>query len=116
MAKSIFEISISSPNFPRRKYDSKEKKKLLDYLKSAPFNVAVAAHVKDYVTGKETSIYIAGYDPKELGDYRWFSSDIYHIEHYDARVTDEFFEYVMGNPGPVLNVMSDTSEIEVVCS
>lgn len=114
MAKAIIS-EINGPNFPRRRYGLDEKQKLLDYLKSARFNYVAAGYVRDCVTGKETRECIYGYNPGDLGDYSWSSWDIYHIEHYDAKVTDEFFEYVMGNPGPILDVIGDEPITKVVC-
>jgi len=79
------------PEFKRREYSDGEKAKLVNYMSSIEPNAA-GGYIWDCVQGKEVKELEVGYDD---GKYMWSARDIYHLEHYDAAVTDEFFDYVI---------------------
>ena len=83
---------IIRPNFKRRAYSDVEKTSLLKYMKTSGDLHAAAGYVDDIVKGIITSIECGGYRDDE---YEWSDQDTYHIEKYDAAVTDEFLEHVM---------------------
>ena len=93
MAKRALRDSINifgkdSAKFSRRTYNNYEKKKLLDYMRSFEPHASIGK-VDDCVTRNETKFENVGY---EVDGYIWTEQDAYHVEHYNAAVTDEFFE------------------------
>ena len=91
---TISELSLSSPNsahFVTRKYDPDEKERILQYMRSFE-PCAAGPLVDDCRTGSKTTIPDAGYDD---GIFMWSIQDIYHIEKYDAAVSDDFMMHVL---------------------
>lgn len=72
--------------FETIEYETMLKDKILKYLKSWEI-FAVAGMVHDCVTGERLKIENVGYND---GQYVWSEQDIYHIEKYNAAVTEEF--------------------------
>ena len=74
-------------------YSSKEKLNLLKYMRAfEPF--AVAGKVYDCRTGERLKTENAGYND---GTYIWTEEDIYHIEKYNAAVTEDFLKAATGS-------------------
>lgn len=71
-------------------YDEAEKKKLLEYMRSFEPS-AVAGLVYDFVTKTQMKQENLGYTDDE---FSWSSSDIYHIEKYNAAVSEEFIKKI----------------------
>ena len=90
--KSRINIFNDSPGvFERRKYSENEKKMLIEYMGSGEL-CGVVGYVDDCVEGKQLDMDNGAY--RDEG-FVWTTSDMYHIEHYDAAVTDEFISHVM---------------------
>ena len=89
---STVDIFTSRPqNFTTRIYNRTEKDKILRYMKNAE-SCAVGGlifdcHVSDY-TKKENRFF-------EDDLYQWCDQDTYHVEKYDAAVTEEFLKHVL---------------------
>ena len=77
--------------FRTENYSPKAKNAILAYMKAGSPYVA-GGYVFDCVKCKETEIPGVGYDD---GIFSWDSQDIYHIDKYNAAVTNEFYEHVM---------------------
>ena len=74
-----------------RAYTNEEKEKLIDFMKSVE-PCAVAGHVYDCIKQEEINIEHVLY---ENDGFWWTSQDIYHLEKYNAAVTQEFYDKVM---------------------
>lgn len=87
--KSRITMFESNPSiFDVRKYTAGEKEKLLRYMKSfEPY--AAAGKITDCVTGERLDEEDVGYTD---GEFMWTSRDIYHVNLYNASVSDEFFK------------------------
>lgn len=72
-------------------YDPAEKELLLEYMKAVEPNSA-GGYVFDCILNTETRIEDVGY---EADEYMWSAQDIYHIEHYNAAVTEEFMKHAL---------------------
>lgn len=87
-------ISMYEPNptgFEVCKYDPDDKERIIKYMQSyVPY--AVAGRITDCVTGERLKKEDVGYTD---GEYMWTSQDIYHIQKYNAAVTDGFFQKIM---------------------
>ena len=81
-------ITYSSNNrdFDRRDYSEDEKKALLEYMAAFKPN-AVAGLVFDVVTQEWQKDENLGYTD---GTFIWASQDTYHVDKYNAAVTEEF--------------------------
>ena len=55
---------------------------------------AVAGYIDDLVTGTTTRVANGGFRDDQ---YEWSSQDVYHIEKYDAAVTDDFLNHVLSS-------------------
>ena len=73
-------------------YDEQTKKAILKYLRSYEPVAFSTAKVFDYIAEKETDVQAVLYTD---GEYKWYESEVYHFEHYDLRLNDEFIEYVL---------------------
>lgn len=73
-------------------YDEQTKKTILKYLRSYEPVAFSTARVFDYITEKETDVQAVLYTD---GEYKWYESEVYHFEHYDLRLNDDFIEYVL---------------------
>lgn len=92
--KSIFEFDLEvKKKFRIKKYDDETKKILVNYLKKKTHDEGVVGgSFYDCVTGDKVSIETV---ERNDGKYVWFDDDTYHIEKYNAAVTDEFLQYVL---------------------
>lgn len=68
------------------------KGKILDYLRSFPAKCVLASTVIDEITGEDTGQDLQLY---EDNDWTWDDSVIYHFEHYNMRLSEEFLDYVL---------------------
>lgn len=84
------------PEFERKEYTAEEKKMILDHLRAYPEVTAVAGRVYDCVLRENVLIEDCCYTD---GTYIWDEQNIYHIEKYNAAVSDEFLEYVLKKQG-----------------
>lgn len=89
-------ITSTGSNFKKRNYDIDEKKRLIQYMNTAGELCAAAGYVDDLVTGKETRIENGGYHD---GFYEWSTQEIYHIDKYNAAVSDEFLKRALEKVG-----------------
>lgn len=75
------------------KIDEKTKEIVLEYLHGyTEPSAIIPGRFYDAVTGEECA---QGYYSNNDGMYYWFSSDIYHFEKYDFKLSDEFVEHVL---------------------
>ena len=81
---TIYERDLSG--FSIHPYKSEEKKKIIAYMKSFEPN-SVAGLIEDCITGERQSEENLGFTD---GHFSWSSQDIYHIEKYNAAVSDDF--------------------------
>ncbi len=89
--KNLISIYQSNPaRFEVCQYSPDDKERVIKYMQSyAPY--AVAGRITDCVTGERLKKEDVGYTD---GEYMWTSQDIYHIQKYNAAVTDEFFKKI----------------------
>lgn len=91
-------ITMYEPNpsaFEVQRYSTEEKAKLISYMQSfEPY--AAAGRIFDCVTGEHIKKEDVGYTD---GEFMWTSQDIYHIEKYNAAVTNAFFKKAVDNLG-----------------
>lgn len=73
-------------------YDEQTKKTILKYLRSHEPVAFSTARVFDCMAEKETDVQDVLYTD---GEYEWYESEVYHFEHYDLRLNDDFIEYVL---------------------
>ncbi len=93
MRNDINEYQKNPADFEVASYSEMEKKKLIEYMSSFEL-FAVAGLIYDCVLGEQLGDENIGYTD---GKYLWTSQDIYHIEKYNAAVTDEFLKIALGN-------------------
>lgn len=84
-------LEAQPSSFKRRIYSGEEKKKILNFMRKFDC-FAVAGLVYDCVKGDCLGMENLGYTD---GEFVWSSQDIYHLEKYDAAVTDQFFSKVL---------------------
>ena len=91
MVNSITAYKQHPIEFAVRAYSASEKGKLLAYMQSFdPY--AAAGRITDCVTGERLRKEDVGYTD---GTFMWTSQDVYHIDKYNAAVTNGFLERVM---------------------
>lgn len=91
MQTSITIFAVDPSKFAIRKYTPAEKRKIIDYMNAFdPF--AAMGMVEDCVTGKRQKEENVGYSD---GTFSWSTQDIYHIEEYNAAITDNFYDVIM---------------------
>ncbi len=79
--------------FGRYDYSVNDKKKIIAYMKSPEPDTALGL-VWDCVEAKETREENVGY---EDNTFMWSSQDIYHIEKYNAAVTEDFLKHILND-------------------
>ncbi len=84
--KAIVKKAISSADFPKANYSAIDKQKLLEHLRSFDI-LCTGGLVYDYVINEDTSVENICYTN---GEYTWQEEELYHIEKYDAALSDEF--------------------------
>lgn len=96
--KYVFEQGLTDSNFLRQEYTDYEKAALFDYFsRFTEPDAAAAGSMRDYCTGESlTGVELVCYSD---GLYVWSNEEIYHIEKYNAAVSDEFLEYVLKKQG-----------------
>jgi len=90
---STVDIFTSEPKtFMTKNYESTEKDVLLRYMKNAGVSavggIIFDCCLSDYVAGTENCFH-------QDNMYRWCDQDTYHIEKYNAAVTEEFLAHVL---------------------
>lgn len=86
---TIFEENPTA--FEVSQYDSDEKKKIIAYMQAFdPY--AASGEIFDCVTGIRLDKEDVGYTD---GEFMWTSQDIYHIEKYNAAITNDFRMKIM---------------------
>ena len=92
--KRVFQEFITDAGryFLRRHYEKNTKDLLLKYMKNRGELCVAGGFVDDVVTGKTVRIEDGGYRDDQ---FEWSDQDTYHIEKYDAAVTDEFLDHVL---------------------
>lgn len=89
--KSISKLSIHTPGgFEKRDYTPAEKKKVLDYMKSIE-PCASCGRIFDCEKMKDTELENVGFDD---GSFIWTSQDRYHVDRYNASVTNAFIDHI----------------------
>ena len=88
--------------FDRREKDSvlnnisntpiKGKEKLLEYMKTGTDGGVCCSAVYDFVEGFSTGKTIHCYTD---GEYFWNDKEIYHFEHYNLKLDENFIEKVL---------------------
>ncbi len=95
MMKNIFDVILSSDSFQSAERElSPQKETLLLFLKKGKVT-SIGGIIIDFNDGKWTGIESFDY---ESGEFYWDSSDIYHFEKYDIKLSDEFIQYVLNRP------------------
>lgn len=91
MTNKISMYEENPGGFDVRAYGETEKKKILEYMRSFdPY--AVAGMVYDCKTGKKTKEENVGFND---GLFYWSSQDIYHVERYNASVSEAFMKMIV---------------------
>ena len=92
--KRVFQelITDAGRDFLRKHYEKNTKDLLLKYMKNGGELYAAGGFVDDVITGKSVRIEDGGYRDDQ---FEWSDQDTYHVEKYDAAVTDEFLEHVL---------------------
>ena len=77
----------------RTHYDEELKVKLLDYMNQRSYvEWASTYKIIDRVTGEKVfSVCHVGYYD---GEFQWTSSETYHLEQYDLKLSDDFVDHV----------------------
>lgn len=71
----------------------KDKEDILDYLKGKGVLKACGPdYFEDKVTGKRIEMSPNAYTD---GVYVWYLDELYHFEHYNLKLNDDFIEYVL---------------------
>ncbi len=91
MKRALPEFIINAA-FPKRDYSPNEKAAVLKYMRNNGELCAAGGFVDDVISGKTVRIEDGGYRDDE---YEWSDQDTYHVEKYDAAVTDDFLEHVL---------------------
>ena len=87
------ELLEDDPKFETRQYSVQEKEMMLSYMKS--FDAfCIGGLVFDCVLRDSVHIENKSYSD---GEYLWCEQDMYHLDKYNAAVTDDFFDHVMKN-------------------
>ena len=68
------------------------KNQILQYLNSIPSDAVITCSCTDYVTGETQKESIKHYRD---GAYSWTNEEVYHIEKYDLKLSDDFVDYVL---------------------
>ena len=89
--ESINRFNNNPAEFAKRNYTKSEKEALMNFMMKA-HPCASVGKIDDCVTGEELNICNAGY---EAEGYVWTDQDRYHVEHYNAAVTDDFLRLVL---------------------
>lgn len=71
-----------------------DKEKVLKYLKKAPITDRRCSSVMDYIKKQSTTI---GDNLRDDGEYVWAEEEIYHFEHYDIELDEDFVRKVLNN-------------------
>lgn len=89
---SVISMHSNDPGgFMVRAYEKTEKEMILEYMGSFdPY--AVAGMVYDCITRQKTKEENVGFSD---GTFSWSSQDIYHLERYDAAVSEDFIQNIM---------------------
>ena len=88
--KDAISYEAKQCGFTSMEYEPAKKRAILDYMKSFdPF--AVAGMVYDCRTGVKLRTENVGYND---GKFMWSEQDIYHIDKYNASVTEEFLKAI----------------------
>ena len=75
----------------QRRYDPKEKRCILEYLRRFPPYILTTAQAEDPFTHKKVGEADFGYSD---GEYTWYETEIYCFEKYDLALPDEFLAYI----------------------
>lgn len=73
-------------------YTEFEKSALLQYMKSHEPCAFTSQPVEDVLSGK---IVLDADNARSDGLYRWYESEIYHLEKYNLRLNDDFIQHVL---------------------
>ena len=75
-------------------YPKKTKEKLIEYMSDKDFlDWVSSARITDRITGEKVeSICQLDYND---GEFEWSSSEIYLLEKYNLKISDEFIEHVL---------------------
>lgn len=68
------------------------KDTIVSYLKSKEPVMRAGGYVVDAITGSKTKIPLETYRD---GDWCWDTTDIYNFEKYDAKLKDEFIDFIV---------------------
>lgn len=87
-------ISDYLQKIERVKYDPEVKNALLAYMERRQFLKWISsARIDDEITGqKNENVCRLLYDD---GEYEWSSSERYHLDKYNLKLSDEFIQHVM---------------------
>ena len=91
MESSISLFNSEPSKFAVREYNSREKKLVIAYMWAFDFYSA-GGKIEDCVTGERFEDEDIGFEDGEFG---WSTQDIYHIEKYNAAVSDSFLQKVL---------------------
>lgn len=97
MIEKAMQNKIRKDNFrfDTKTYKVSEKEKIVSWMKSRDTIAAAASSVFDVVIGD--TITGLGLTYKEDGNFRFSTQDIYHIEKYDAAITDAYYTHLKEN-------------------
>lgn len=71
-----------------------DKAKILKYLKNGNSIAVRCSLIKDWVNKTQTNI---GIKVRTDGEYEWADDEIYHFEHYDIELDENFVRKVLNN-------------------
>lgn len=91
MNNSITPFEDNPSGFDRTDYSAEAKKKIVSYMNSIEPDTALGL-IWDCVKGEEVRQENVGYEDEK---FIWSAQDIYHIDKYNAAVTDEFLDHVL---------------------
>lgn len=91
--KLIDEMNDSEINAAISDKPISQKKAIVDYMRSIAKAACTTARVNDRVTKQE----IMGLNDDEYSDgtYTWYEADIYHLEKYNLKLSDDFIRHVL---------------------
>lgn len=92
LASSITPFEQNPSAFKRMNYTSPQKNRIIEYLKASQ-PCAACGLIFDCVKGEDVKQENVGYCNDS---YMWTSQDVYHIEKYDAAVSEDFLKEVLG--------------------
>ena len=84
-------IIVSPVDTNKKAIPMQQKSRILQFMKSAKVMAVAPMMYKDRETGK--SAIEAFY--QQSGDYCWSSDTLYHFEHYNYSLPQDFIEYVL---------------------